>query len=159
MTQVWVIEISGYPSGLVNRAGVYDPMEFEAAYEKQIALTSPVDIIIKNLTYNQSTKKVTFDVSATFLANVADARFNAVVVENEVTGTTSGYNQANYYSGGSNGAMGGYEDPSKSCACSRHGLSECFACYPWWMEWNQEQYCSKCFCRYGYFAFLFCYFG
>ena len=31
------------------------------------------------------------------------------MTEDEVTGTTSGYNQANSYAGGSNGVMGGYE--------------------------------------------------
>ena len=33
-----------------------------------------------------------------------------VIVEDSVRGTASGYAQANYYSGGGNGPMGGYEN-------------------------------------------------
>ena len=39
----------------------------------------------------------------------ADYRLGVVVVENDVRGTTSGYNQTNYYANNAYGAMGGYE--------------------------------------------------
>ncbi|MDR6403154.1 MULTISPECIES: Omp28-related outer membrane protein [Chryseobacterium] len=54
---------------------------------------------------------LTFNASATFRTNFTNAnfRFAVVLVEDNVTGTTSGYNQVNYYSGGGNGVMGGYE--------------------------------------------------
>ena len=103
--------ISGYPSGLVNRAeGEFDPMEFEDAYLKMIALPSPVDVTISDVNANTTTKELTFTVNVGILATLNDARFNAVIVENNVAGDGSGYNQANYYSGGANGEMGGYED-------------------------------------------------
>lgn len=59
-----------------------------------------------------SGNELTIEASATFYSNFsnADFRLAAILVEDNVTGTTSGYNQANYYSGGSNGAMGGYEN-------------------------------------------------
>jgi hypothetical protein len=59
-----------------------------------------------------SGNELTVEASATFYSNFSDANFRlaAILVEDDVTGTTSGYNQANYYSGGGNGAMGGYEN-------------------------------------------------
>jgi thiol-disulfide isomerase/thioredoxin len=53
---------------------------------------------------------LTFNAAATFRTNFTNAnfRFAVVMVEDNVTGTTTGYNQSNYYSGGS--AMGGYEN-------------------------------------------------
>ncbi|PWW14291.1 MULTISPECIES: T9SS-dependent choice-of-anchor J family protein [unclassified Chryseobacterium] len=55
-------------------------------------------------------RTVTFNASAVFRTNFTNAnfRFAAVVIEDEVKGTTSGYNQANYYAGGTT-SMGGYE--------------------------------------------------
>ena len=105
--------INGYPSGLINRAGIYDPgisPNFEDGYKKMIDQVSPVDLSIKNRVYNTETREFTFDVNAKFLATVKGARFNAVISENEVTGTDIGYNQANYYAGGARGPMGGYEN-------------------------------------------------
>lgn len=102
--------IPGYPSGLVNRSGVYDPSEFEEAYLDMIELPSPVSVSIHNASFNVDTKELKFDLSADFLATLKGAKFNAVIAENHVTGTSSGYNQANYYSGGNSGPMAGYED-------------------------------------------------
>ena len=55
---------------------------------------------------------LTFNASAIFRANLnnADLRFSVVLVEDDVRGTTSGYAQRNYYAGGGNGPMGGYEN-------------------------------------------------
>ena len=49
--------------------------------------------------------------SAQFYSNFDNANYRlaAIVSEDNVHGTTSGYNQTNYYSGGGSGAMGGYE--------------------------------------------------
>jgi hypothetical protein len=40
---------------------------------------------------------------------VANLRLAAIISENNVVGTSTSYNQANYYSGGASGVMGGYE--------------------------------------------------
>jgi len=55
-------------------------------------------------------RTVTFNASAVFRTNFTNAnfRFAAVVIEDEVKGTTSGYNQRNYYAGEPE-VMGGYE--------------------------------------------------
>jgi len=54
---------------------------------------------------------VTITANATFRTNFANAnyRLGVIVSEDNVTGTIAGYKQTNYYSGGANGAMGGYE--------------------------------------------------
>jgi hypothetical protein len=101
--------IAGYPSGLVNRMEEFDPSEFEDAYLEMIELPSPIDINISDLNYDASTKELSFKVNANFLATIQGAMFNAVLIENEVSGTSSDWDQANYYSGGTYGEMGGYE--------------------------------------------------
>jgi hypothetical protein len=103
--------ISGYPSGLVGRdGGTYDPSVFEVAYLNQINQVPPASVEVTNIGWDPSTRVVTFDVSSEFVINYNDVRFNAVISENYVTGTESGYAQANQYAGGGNGPMGGYEN-------------------------------------------------
>lgn len=102
--------IAGYPSGLVNRAGEYDPSEFEMAYLEQIKTISPVDLSVENCKLDENTGEISVELSADFLANVRNARFNAIVIEHEVTGTSAGFNQANYYASGDYGPMAGYEN-------------------------------------------------
>ncbi|MGL2965614.1 Omp28-related outer membrane protein [Flavobacterium sp. XGLA_31] len=54
---------------------------------------------------------VTINAMATFRTNFANAnyRLGVIVTEDNVTGTATGYKQTNYYAGGANGTMGGYE--------------------------------------------------
>lgn len=100
--------ISGYPSGLIDRSGDYDPLDFEEAYNERIAKFSPAELMIESQSLVGGV--LTFEVTATFYAKVANFNLNAVLLEDYVTGTGSGYAQANYYSGGGLGEMGGYED-------------------------------------------------
>ncbi|GAB4281793.1 MAG: hypothetical protein Kow0068_06310 [Marinilabiliales bacterium] len=91
--------IGGYPSGLVDRDGEYDPSEFPTAYLNMIDKVSPVDLSIENAHWDNSTRLVTFDVQAKFVTTMnTDYNINAVIVENGVTGTDNSYDQANYYS-------------------------------------------------------------
>lgn len=97
--------VSGYPSGMVDRAGgaEVDPGNFEATYQTQINVISPVAVDINNVSWNSSTRQVNFDVVATFFTNTSgNFRTNAVILEDGVTGTGSTWNQANYYSSSSN---------------------------------------------------------
>ena len=100
--------IPGYPSGLVDRGDATDPSQFEDAYEERIGEIPPANISLEGVMLDGN--ELSFNVRADFVAQVSNFRFNAVIVESNVTGSTSGYNQANYYSGGGNGPMGGYED-------------------------------------------------
>ena len=97
--------ISGYPSGLVDRANgltEVDPGDFETAYQSEITKVSPVSVEVNNISWNSSTREVTFDVVATFYTNTqGDFRTNAVILEDGVTGTTTSWDQHNYYSSSS----------------------------------------------------------
>jgi len=99
-----------YPGGIVDRTIACDPSEFEAAYIERMEEIAPAGIIIENKSFNTTTGELSFTVTADFIVTVSDYRLNAVIVENGVTGTGAGWDQANYYSGGANGPMGGYED-------------------------------------------------
>jgi hypothetical protein len=94
--------IGGYPSGCVDRkTNDVDPTDFEATYLDRIGDVSPADVGV-TATYNAVTRQVDINVSSTFAANLnGDFRLNAVLVEDDVTGTTSTYAQTNYYSSAS----------------------------------------------------------
>lgn len=106
--------ISGYPSGVVDRlVGNVDPSQssLENTYNQRINDLVPVNI---SADATQSGNQLTITVNATFYSNFStagnDYRFGVVMSEDGVTGTSSGYAQTNYYSGGANGPMGGYEN-------------------------------------------------
>lgn len=103
--------IGGYPSGLVDRKnGEFDPSDFFTEYDARINGFTPCDVGVQ-ATYNGTTRMMDITLSATFATDLSgDLRFNCVIVEDDVTGTASGYAQVNYYSGGANGAMGNYHN-------------------------------------------------
>lgn len=109
------VDLSGYPGSNIDRAilgtGVNKNI-WANAYNSRKAVVTPADVGITT-TYNTTTREITAAVSATFytdLAEVDEVRFAIVVVEDDVTGTTAGYAQANAYAGGANGPMGGFEN-------------------------------------------------
>ncbi len=106
--------ISGYPSGIMNRNPTpVDPglTTLQAAYNTHKAIPSIAKIEVTNKTYDASSRAWTIDVASTFGMDLTSADYNTalIIVENEVTGTSSGFNQANYYSGGSRGDMIDYD--------------------------------------------------
>jgi hypothetical protein len=80
---------------------------FENYYQQRIGLAVPAAL---SMTITGTTTK-TIVANATFRTVFASAnyRLGVIIVEDNVTGTAAGYNQANAYAGGANGAMGGYE--------------------------------------------------
>lgn len=104
-------DFGGYPSANVDRVlldvGV-SQASFVSYYNERKDVVVPAAVAG---TATASGSAVTVDVNATFYSNfpAANYRLGVIVVEDEVTGTGSGYNQVNYYAGGGNGAMGGYE--------------------------------------------------
>ena len=106
--------IGGYPSGVVDRfiEDVNPAQNFlEAAHNTQINNLVPVNLTVGA---TQTGSTLTITANATFYTNFAQAgnnfRLGVIMTEDGVTGTGSGYNQANNYSGGGNGVMGGYEN-------------------------------------------------
>lgn len=108
-------KIAGYPSGLVDRQPTtknegIDPSDFKTEYLKRIKYVPVIDVFIDNVSWNASTRLLSFRVNATTVAAFNGSyRFNAALTEMEVHGTTTKYAQHNYYSDGSLGAMGGFE--------------------------------------------------
>ena len=101
---------SGFPGCNVDRALLDQSVSaglFEGFYQQRIGLAVPAAL---SMTVSGTTNK-TINVSATFRTVFASAnyRLGVIIIEDNVTGTAAGYNQANAYAGGANGAMGGYE--------------------------------------------------
>ena len=71
-------------------------------------LATPVNLFG---TYSITGTSMVVNGSAQFYSNFSNANYRlaAIVTEDGVVGTASGYDQVNYYSGGGSGAMGGYE--------------------------------------------------
>lgn len=91
--------ISGYPSGAVDRKDIdVDPSDFGVSYLERINDVPPADVAV-SASFNAATRQVEVVVSATFAASLnGNFRLNAVLVEDNVVGTTAAYSQTNYYS-------------------------------------------------------------
>lgn len=105
-------DFSGFPSMNVDRSlldvGIPNNADFSPIIIEKKKKIAPAAL---SATSTLAGRVLTFNASAIFRTNFENAnfRFAAIVIEDEVKGTTSGYNQANYYAGGSMGPMGGYE--------------------------------------------------
>jgi hypothetical protein len=109
--------ISGFPSGHVDRKSVgIDPLDFIAALETLDDRLVPVSVKVET-TFDEATRTVQIKgIGQTSIATQANAlRFSCALVEDGVTGTSNtvnqllDYDQTNYYAGGGNGIMGGFE--------------------------------------------------
>ena len=102
--------VGGYPSGHLHRKFKdVDPSAFEQYY-KEVIKTPPGAELSLDIDYNEVTRALAVTVTADFSSNAFAHRLNVILTEDGVTGTGSGWAQANYYSGGGNGSMGGYEN-------------------------------------------------
>lgn len=100
------------PSALIDRKSVtlVDPGNIAIDYENNIDNFGYADLTI-DADYNSGSHLMTANVSATFATALeGDYRFACVLIQNDVHGITSEYDQSNYYSGGGNGPMGGFEN-------------------------------------------------
>lgn len=101
----------GYPSVTTDRtAGDSDPSDLEAGYLRRMQAISPATVDIVNYAYNPETRLVEFDLQSEFVADVnSEYRFGVIFVEDSLTGTAANWGQTNYYAGGGNGPMCGFE--------------------------------------------------
>ncbi|MEN9523848.1 MAG: hypothetical protein RL065_2225 [Bacteroidota bacterium] len=88
--------VGGYPSIVIDRKVVDDP---SAAFDEYTALKSDFGFADLTMTNTFTGMNVTSVVSAHFALdlNNANIRLAFVPTEDDVTGTSSGYNQVNYY--------------------------------------------------------------
>ena len=129
--------VEGYPSALSSLIG-------GAAYPEVVInrnsgqVLNPSGMETPVLLDLESPHVANFDISGTYsgvdysiemeteILQTLDGDYNVsmVIFENGVTGTGSGYNQANAYAGGGNGPMGGYEFLSNPVPASQMVYNE-----------------------------------
>ena len=95
----------GYPGAGVDRVLAGDPTNFSAMHSARVNTISPASITAEY-------EEVGGNMEVTITADIVgpwngDYRLGAIVVEDNVTGTSSGYAQANYYDGGGAGPLDG----------------------------------------------------
>lgn len=89
--------ISGYPSGIVDRGSDIDPSNMRQDFLTRIS-TAPAALIEMGAEYNTTTRELKMSATAEFLEAVgAGYKLAIILTEDDVTGTGSGYAQANYY--------------------------------------------------------------
>jgi len=117
-------QFPGYPSGTLDRAGTtyWDPEDFEEGYLQRMEALSPASIDIADYTWDPVTRVISFNLQSEFIVDIyTELRFGVVITEDSLWGTTSQWNQANYYAGGGNGPMCGFETmPSTIPAAQMH---------------------------------------
>ena len=105
------VGFSGFPGLNVDRElkGVdVSPNTISNYVNTRKVLPTPVNL---SGTYSVTGNSMVVIGTAQFFSNFSNANYRmaAIVTEDNVTGTASGYNQTNYYAGGAQGVMGGYE--------------------------------------------------
>jgi hypothetical protein len=100
---------SGFPSLLLQRKELMDPSVMERPFLEEVIIPAPATLV-NGANYDATTGILEISVTANFTQNVSGVyRLNAVILEDDVTGTTSAWGQKNAYAGGANGVMGGFE--------------------------------------------------
>ncbi len=104
--------VGGYPSGHLDRTiKDINPASFIAQLPNLTNRMVPAQIRTESIYEPTSRNVVVRAIGSLSVATAAnDLRLSCVITENGVTGTTAGYNQVNYYAGGAQGPMGGFEN-------------------------------------------------
>ena len=90
--------ISGYPSGIVDRGADIDPSAFEGDFLERIVIP-PSAFVTPGASYNSTTRELEVSISANFQQTATgNYKVACVIVEDSVTGTSSDFDQSNYYS-------------------------------------------------------------
>lgn len=89
----------GYPSATLNRSGgSIDRGSWTSASNSMTGMNSDMSLSFESWTYDGSTGAISVTVRVeAFAAYTGTHRLNLILTEDLVTGTGSGYNQANYY--------------------------------------------------------------
>jgi len=98
-----------YPNVRVDRGAWFDPSAMETDVLNRLMLP-PSTMIKSGAIYYSGSSMLNISLTTKFTKSVSgNYKIVCVLVEDSVTGTASNYNQANAYSGGANGVMGGFE--------------------------------------------------
>ncbi|HMG14845.1 MAG TPA: Omp28-related outer membrane protein [Saprospiraceae bacterium] len=100
---------ASFPTAKVARDTFLNPSDIEIPFLD--AAAKPADVALTaSATYDKDTKALIFKATTTPTKNMVAAKFFIALVEDGVTGSGSGWDQANYYTNNQNGPMGGYEN-------------------------------------------------
>ena len=101
---------AAYPSIIGEHKYYMDPLDMPYKLTPFMDQTVPAGIQVYGI-YNDVTGILHIDLKTSIVSklNAIDYRFNLVLTEDSVTGTTAGYDQSNAYADGYAGDMAGYE--------------------------------------------------
>ena len=117
----------GYPCGTVNRMLGVDPKEFIVTAARLFEVESVLVAMKAETTTDEAMETVTAETSLWFGSDHtgADYRLGYAIIENNVHQPDNRqYQQCNYYSGGGNGPMGGYENKPEYVPASEMWYNE-----------------------------------
>ncbi len=100
---------TGFPNVIINRQLVMDPAAMENPFLNEVS-TETILIPTPGAAWDENTRKLDISGSIEFTGSTEGEYWaSAVITEDNVRGSGTGWNQANAYAGGGNGVMGGYE--------------------------------------------------
>ena len=103
------LAFSGYPGAKVNRANSIDPSNLEPSVLQSLD-DEPRGKLSNSGTFDPVSRQLDVRVTLEALKSISSSYDLALIItEDGVTGTDAGYAQVNYYAGGGNGVMGGFE--------------------------------------------------
>lgn len=117
------LDLSGYPGGRADRVAM-PGMSFPAveAFFDAFKNNRPLSDVSGLASYDAAADEVNLTVSVTPRTPIENLesqyKISVVAIEDWVTGTGSGYSQSNFYSGGNQGPMGGYENKANPVPAS-----------------------------------------
>ena len=98
--------ITGFPGSKINRKREIDPnfSTLDYYYQQEISIPA-MEKVDLNASLNNNTINVRSNLTFAYNSSSINCRIAYVLIENNVTG----YKQSNFYAGGGNGTMGGWE--------------------------------------------------
>lgn len=103
------LNFTSFPGAKVDRGDFIDPGDSEVPFLTNIT-KAPLAKLESGARLNEADNILDISVDVEFLDKAAGNFYvSMILTEDDVKGTSSGYAQANYYSGGGAGQMGGYE--------------------------------------------------
>lgn len=114
------LDIPGFPHTVMNRSIKQDPSDLETAFFEQISkpISGKIQTKVK---LGANARTLVISPKASLIAGAPSGTYKLVVIlaEDSIRGATAAYNQANIYSGGRVGVMGGFEKLPNPVPASR----------------------------------------
>jgi len=101
---------SSFPNTKVDRGSWFDPSAMETDFLNRLMI-APHAMITNAAQYDATTRTLKVSLSTKFIQTTSgNYKIACVLTEDSVHGTGKGWDQHNYYAGGGNGVMGGFEN-------------------------------------------------